>query len=101
VLNHLNSLSVTKATDLDEIPSLFLKHGASILAERLAHIINLSLLQGVVTDDLKSAIVVPLYNKSDKTAVGNYRPFSILSVVSKIFERVVYDQVYSYFTNTK
>jgi len=59
-----------------------------------------SLLQGVVPDDLKSAIV-PLYKKSDKTAVGNYRPVSILSGVSKIFERVVYDQVYSYFTNTK
>ena len=61
----------------------------------------MSLLQGVVPDDLKSAIVVPLYNKSDNTAFGNYRLVSILSVVSKIFERVVYDQVYSYFSNTK
>jgi len=61
----------------------------------------MSLLQGVVPEDLKSARVVPLYKKSDKTAVGNYRPVSILSVVSKIFERIVYDQVYSYFSNTK
>ena len=58
----------------------------------------MSLLHGVVPDDLKSTRGVPLYNKSDFTAVGNYRPVSILSVVSKIFERVVYDQVYSYFT---
>ena len=101
VFNHLNSLSVKKATGLDEIPSLFLKDGALILAEPLAHIINVSLLQGVVPDYLKSARVVTLYKKSDKTTIGNYPPVSILSVVSKIFERVVYDQVYSYFTNTK
>ena len=61
----------------------------------------MSLLQGVVPEDLKSARVVPLYKKSDKTAVGNYRPVYNLSVVSKIFERIVYDQVYSYFSNTK
>ena len=72
-----------------------------ILAEPLAHIHNLSLLHGVVPDDLKSTRGVPLYNKSDFTAVGNYRPVYNLSVVSKIFERVVYYQVYSYFTNTE
>ena len=42
------------------------------------------------------ARVVPLYKKSDKTDVGNYRPVSILSIISKIFERVVYDQIKEY-----
>ena len=60
---------------------------------------TLTLLQGVVSDDLKSARVVPLYKKSDKMQLD--RPVSMLSVVSKTFERVVYDQVNSYFTNTK
>jgi len=40
--------------------------------------------------------VVPLFKKSDKTKVENYRPVSILAVFSKIFELVVYDQVESY-----
>jgi len=39
------------------------------------------------------ARVVPLYKKSDNTDVGNYRPVSILTIFSKIFERVVYDQI--------
>ena len=43
-------------------------------------------------DDLKLARVVPLYKKSDKTDVSNYRPVSILSIISKVFERVIYDQ---------
>ena len=58
--------------------------------------INLSLIQGVVPEDLKSARVVPFFKKNDKTEVGNYRPVSILTILSKVFERVVYDQVESY-----
>jgi hypothetical protein len=54
------------------------------------------LIQGIVPDDLKAARVVPLFKKNDKTEVGNYRPVSILSIVSKIFEKVVYDQISSY-----
>jgi len=56
----------------------------------------LSLIQGTVPDDLKAARVVPLFKKDDKTEVGNYRPVSILSIISKVFERVVYDQICTY-----
>jgi len=50
-----------------------------------------------VPDDLKSAIVVPLFKKQDTLSVWNYRPVSILNIVYKILERVVYDHVDSYF----
>ena len=52
-------------------------------------------------DDLKSARLVPLFKKNDKTEVGNYRPVSILTIFSKVFERVVYDQVESYLDQKK
>ena len=39
---------------------------------------------------------VPLYKKNDKTDVGNYRPVSILNVVSKVIEGVIYDQLEEY-----
>ena len=42
------------------------------------------------------ARVVPLYKKSDNTDVGNYRSVSILTIISKIFKRVVYDQIEQY-----
>jgi hypothetical protein len=64
-----------------------------VIASPLSHIINLSIIQGVVPDDLKLARVVPLFKKNDKTDVGNYRPVSILSVISKVLERIIYDQV--------
>ena len=96
VLKYLNTLSITKATGLDGISAKFVKDGSHIIACPLAHIINLSLIQGVVPDDLKTASVLPLYKKGDKTDVGNYRPISILNTLSKVFERIVYDQIEKY-----
>ena len=81
---------------MDGKPSRFVRDGASVIACPLTHVINLSLIQGVVPEDLKSARAVPLFKKNDKTEVGNYRPVSILTILSKVFERVVYDQVESY-----
>ena len=75
-------LVLKKATGLDGIPARFVRDSASIIACPLRHVINLSLIQGIVPDDLKSARVVPIFKKNDKTAVGNYRPVSILSIIS-------------------
>jgi hypothetical protein len=88
VLKYISRLGVNKSTGLDGIPSRFIKDGAPIIASPLAHIINLSLIQGTVPDDMKSARVVPLFKKDDKTAVGNYRPVSILCIISKILKEL-------------
>ena len=45
---------------------------------------------------MKTARVIPLYKKKSKTDPGNYRPVSILTIVSKILERVTYNQIESY-----
>ena len=92
VLKYLNS---------QVILSRFVRDCASIIACPLTHVINLSLIQGVVPDDLKSAREVPLFKKSDKTDVCNYRPLSILTNIFKVFERVGYDQVESYLDQKK
>ena len=94
-------LVLKKATGLDGIPARFVRDSASIIACTLRHVINLSLIQGIVPDDLKSARVVPNIKKNDKTEVGNYRPVSILSIISKVFERVVYDQLETYLDERK
>ena len=96
VQTYLSSLSSKKTTGLDGIQARFIVDSAYVIAHPLAHVMNLSLIQVIVSDKLKAAKVVPLFKKSDKTKVENYRPVFILAVLSKIFERVVYDQVESY-----
>ena len=102
-IKYLNSLGINTATGLDGITSRFVRDGASIIACPLTHVIYLSLIQCVVPDDLKSARVVhvPLSKKSDKTELGNNRPVSILTIISKVIERVCYDQVESYLGQKK
>ena len=47
----------------------------------------------------RAIIIIPLFKeKGEPTEFGNYRPISLLNVISKIFERVVYNQLYEYFT---
>ena len=101
ILKCVGRLGAKKATGLDGIPACFVRDSASIIACPLRHVINLSLIQGIVPDDLKSARVVRIFRKNDKTEVGNYRPVSILSIISKVFERVVYDQLETYLNERK
>ena len=56
----------------------------------------MSIDSGIVPDDMKSARVSPIYKKSSPLEVGNYRPVSILNVVSKVLERSVYNQFADY-----
>ena len=93
VYKELCKLNVSKATGIDGFKPKFLKDGADVIKGAVTHIINLSLETGVVPNELKSAIVKPLYKKSSRLDVGNYRPVSILPTISKILERAVYVQM--------
>ena len=92
----LNKVNQCKASGLDDIPALFIKDGATAITHVITHIINLSLTTGTVPEDFKLARVVPLFKKSSRAEAGNYRPVSILSVLSKVLERVVYNQIYAH-----
>ena len=85
----LHSMSSSKATGLDETPVKYLNDGYSVISKLLNHIINLSITTGCIPDDLMMTRLVPMYKKNSKTHVGNYRPISVLSVISKVFENVV------------
>ena len=92
----LHSMISSKATCFDEIPAKYLKDGFSVISKLLTHIINLSITTGSIPNDLKMARIVPLYKKNSKTHVWNYRPISVLTVISKVFEKVVFMQLSDY-----
>ena len=62
----------------------------------LSKIINQSLCTGIFPSKLKLARVIPLYKKEDGEQFGKYRPISLLSSISKIFEKFAFDQLYDY-----
>ena len=99
VYSILNNLKANKSTGLDKIPAKILKLSAEIIAPSLTYIFNLSLESGIYMNEWKRARVTPIYKSEDKTKCENYRPISILPVISKVFEKEVFRQLYSYLTD--
>ena len=85
IRKQLLSLKTDKSTGLDGISSHFLKDGADILVGPVTHIVNLSISSEVFPSIFKKARVKPLFKKGSRLDVGNYRPVSILPVLSKVF----------------
>ena len=95
-LSIINKLKNKNSSGKDEISNKLLKSIKDEIAKPLTIIINQSLKTGVFPDALKIAKVKPLYKKGDNFCLNNYRPISLLPTISKIFERVMFTQLYSY-----
>ena len=96
VFRELVKLNSSKSTGLDELPARFIKDGAKVLKIPITFIVNLSISTSTVPEDMKIARVKPLYKKNSSLEAGNYRPVSILSIVSKILEKYVHSQFVNY-----
>ena len=77
-------LSTDKAPGLDYIPANLIK-----IADPIIYFI---------IDDWKTAKVIPIHKQNDKNDSNNYRPIRIISVLSNVFETIVYDQLCDYLT---
>ena len=96
MLTLINGLKPKHSSGHDEISSKLLKDIGVVIAPTLSVIINQSLCTGVFPDKLKIAKVIPLFKKGDESLIENYRPISLLSSISKVFERIVFNQLYKY-----
>ena len=93
------NLSSKKATRKDDIPAKILKDSLSVYTKELTTIINNCLKDGLFPNELKLADVSPFFKKDDDLNKGNYRPVSILSHISKVFERTFYKQIDRFMTS--
>ena len=93
VLKCLNKLKPSKSPGPDGLHPRVLKEAAEIIAKPLSIIFNKSIEQGTVPDDWKLAHVTALFKKGKATSPGNYRPVSLTSVVCKIMESILRDQI--------
>ena len=91
--NEINKLKCSKAAGHDKIPVKLVKDAADILSKPLAAIFNSSLESGVFPNIWKIARVTSVFKTGLTTDLNNYRPISILSVFSKLIEKIAHDQL--------
>ncbi len=89
ILDAISMLLPKKTEDFNGVSLFFLKKFKNYLVKRLRHLFNCSFLSAVVPSQFKIAKVIPLFKFCDKSLPDNYRPISLLSSFSKIFEKIV------------
>lgn len=89
------------STGYDDIPITVIKLAKNHLVRPLSHLINSSFISGIFPDKLKISKVKPLYKSDDRKNVSNYRPLSLLPIFSKIYERVMANQLTEFLENNK
>ena len=81
----------------DGISSELLKLITNDISKCITVIINQSLTSGIFPNSLKIAKVTSTFKKENSKLITNYRPISVLPVISKIFESVIHEQLSEYF----
>ena len=99
---HLVLRAPCKSSDLDPIPTRLVKDCIDILITPMTSRINLSLTEGSFPSHFKSAHVCPLLKKPslNKNSMNNYRPVSNLTLLSKVLEKVVVNQLNSHINSS-
>ena len=95
----LMNQSSKKATRKGDIPAEILKDGVSVYTKEVTTIINNCLKEGLFSNESKVADVSPVFKKDDDLSKENYRPASILSHMSKVFECIFYKQIDRFMTS--
>ena len=101
VLNLIGTIAPKNSSGIDNLSPKQLKQVAPTIHPIITLIINQSMVSGIFPDQLKIAIVTPIYKgkQSDPHWFNNYRPISLLPSISKIVEKVIHKQLYSYMNN--
>lgn len=101
VKKEISGMCTAKATGLDNISVKFLRLTADVIVNALTFVLNFSIETNDFVNEWKSARVTPIFKSGDNHIVNNYRPVSVLPIVSKIIERHVFNAFYDYLSNNK
>ena len=85
-----------KPSHFNCIPAIVLKFISRIVSPIIMCIVNRSIENGIFPDSLKIAKVVPIFKHGNKYVISNYRPISLLPLLSKIFEKIAHRQLVNY-----
>ena len=92
----VNKMKTSRGSGSDGIASYFLKIALPIIKGSLCDLFNLSLFSGKFPDCWKLARVAPIVKSGHRDDRSNYRPISVLPFISRLFEKLLYNQFYDY-----
>ena len=95
----IDKLENKSSSGHDGISNKLLKLLKMELSKSLTLIINQMITTGIFPDSFKISKITPLFKKGDVSLLSNYRPISLLPTISKIFERILYNQLCEYFNS--
>jgi len=95
---HIKNLKMKSNSSPNDIPSKFLKIASCIVSEWLSKFFNKCMTTGEFPDSWKIAHITSIPKVHSPRSSSEYRPISVLPVLSKLFDKVVYYRVYSYLT---
>ncbi len=95
----LVSLDPTKAMGIDEISPQILKHCALALFELVNHLFQLSFDQGYLPHEWKLHLITPIFKSGDRSLIDDYRPISLLCIISKVLEKLVFNKIMDFLIN--
>lgn len=90
----IKCIDITKGPGCDHIPPLFFVKCSQSLSVPITLIFNRCFQEGYFPNTWKKAHIVPIHKKGQQTEIENYRPISILNVLSKLCEKVVHSRIY-------
>ena len=90
-------ISELKNGKSSDIPIHVVKQSSHIISPLLSVLYNECMKDGIFPDDLKIGRISPIYKKDNEELLENYRPVSTLAVFGKIFEKIIYKRLYSFF----
>lgn len=92
----LLGLKSDSAPGWDNITTMFLKTVRGVVVPVISHLANLCFSNGIFPSCLKRSLITPVYKGGDSNDVNNYRPISVLPVISKIIEKLINNRLVNY-----
>jgi hypothetical protein len=101
MISEVLKLKDNKSPGYDEINAKIIKTVATDISQTTYSIFNLSFATGFIPEQLKLALVTPIFKAGDKQIFENYRPISVLTCFSKLLEKLMYKRLISFIEKSK
>ena len=95
----ISNLNIKKSCQQEDIPTKIIKLNKDLIAKFITENFDSCIDEGEFPSELNHVDIVPIHKKKDKSDKSNRRPLSILSNYSKVYEKLICNQIYQYFEN--